>query len=72
MEKVTIIIELIDNKQLNITAPLDNDRKLCKEMLQEALRVVETYKGGVLLVSGGAAFTDLSKNHENYQIRKPL
>ena len=72
MSKVSIVIELIDNKFLNVSGPLESNREICVDMLKEALKVVETYNGGVLAIPGGIKFVELSKEHMNHQIRKQL
>ena len=72
MKKVTIVIELVDNKSLNVTGPLEDDRQLCVQMLEEALKVAKNYKGGSLLIQGPGRLTELSREHFNHQIRQKL
>ena len=71
MSKVTIIIQLIDNKQLNVTGPLEYDRDLCVRMLKEALKVARSYEAK-LIIPDNCLFTGLSPKHNNYQVRKKL
>lgn len=72
MSKVTIIIELVDDKVLNVTGPLEHDRKLCVKMLEEALKVAKKYKGSTLILPDPVKFVDLSKEHINHQISQKL
>jgi hypothetical protein len=72
MSKVTVIIELVDNKQLNISGPLEHDRELCIRMIKEALKVSQSYKGSSLVIADQVKFAELSKEHINHQIRQKL
>jgi hypothetical protein len=72
MSKITIIVELVDNKKLNLTGPLEYDRELCVQMLREALKVAESYSGATLVLPTPSKFVDLSNNHVNHQLRKAL
>ena len=71
-EKVTVVIELWDNKQLNITGPLHTQRDLVIQMLYEAGKYLAGKESDQLIdVVGGALFTNLS-TQDTQQIRKPL
>lgn len=70
--RTTIVIELIDNKQLNVTGPLEHDRELCVKMIKEALRVAETYKSGMLVLPNPSKMVDLDQNKVNHMIAKKL
>jgi|WetSurMetagenome_2_1015567.scaffolds.fasta_scaffold06367_2 hypothetical protein len=72
MSKVVVIVELIDDKSLNITGPLEHNRDLCIRMLKEALRVAESCSGATLVLPTPSKFVDLSNNHVNHQLRKSL
>jgi hypothetical protein len=72
MAKVTIIVELADNKVLNVTGPLEHDRQLCIDMLAAALKVAQTYTGSALVLPTPGKFVELSRQHQNHQIRQEL
>jgi len=69
MSKVVIVVELVDNKVLNVSGPLENpnDRQLMIEMLEKAIDVCKNYKGAGLLIANNSLFTDLAKNKTNHQ-----
>ncbi len=69
--KTVIIVELIDNKQLNVSGPLEDpaDRILMVEMLEKAIDVCRHYKGSGLLIANNALITDMAQNKINHQSR---
>lgn len=71
MSTVTIIIQLVDNKELKVTGPLEHQSDLCARMLREAVKVAESYEPKLVVV-GDSLFTGLSPEHSNYQVRKIL
>jgi len=72
-ERVTVVVELWDNKQLNITGPLHTKKDLVIQMLQESIKYLNgKEKEGLIDVVGGSMFTDLSNQEGSQQVRKTL
>ena len=72
-ERVTVVVELWDNKQLNITGPLHTKKELVISMLQEAIKYLNGKEKECLIdVVGGSLFTDLSNQEGSQQVRKTL
>jgi hypothetical protein len=72
MGTVTIIVELVNNRELRISGPLDSERELCVEMLAKATEVARTHGGGGLVIPSASRFVDLSEQRANNMIRKEI
>jgi len=77
MGRVVIVVELVDEKELKVTGPLNRQSDLCARMLKEAAKVAESYGEPKIVMANdsvfsGAGFVELTPELENYQIKKRL